>query len=64
MTTSTTTCDRCGSVTELGRVKLLVVVGEFKAGSVDHATGRTVVDLCTSCSAAVAGFVATKPRAS
>jgi hypothetical protein len=31
---------------------------------VDQATGRSVVDLCSSCAAAVAAFIATRPRAS
>jgi hypothetical protein len=34
---STTTCDRCRDITELGRLKLAVVVGELKAASVDQA---------------------------
>jgi hypothetical protein len=39
MTTIVVTCDRCGNVTELGRVKLSVVAGELKAGRVEQATG-------------------------
>jgi hypothetical protein len=61
MTTSTTTCDRCGSVAELGRVKLAVVAGELKAGSVEQATGRGAVDLCA---AAVSSWLTTRPARS
>jgi hypothetical protein len=35
MTTITVTCYRCHDVAEFGRLKLSVVVGELKAGSVD-----------------------------
>jgi hypothetical protein len=64
MTTTTTTCDRCHDVAELGRLKLTVIAGEFKAGSVDQATGRGCVDLCAACAQALAVWLMTRLAAS
>jgi hypothetical protein len=46
MTTTTTTCDRCGALITTDLVRLMAVVGVVPGAPVPTATGRSTIDLC------------------
>jgi hypothetical protein len=59
MTETRVSSDRCGMVTDSGRVKLSAECGTAPAGwPTDPTTGRPPIDLCPPCLGEVAGWLA------